>query len=145
MAGSTTSSSSRKRGRDVEDERAKLSLDTALRCKWCKRRSDDDNPTPKKHVGPYLKLTHKVSVECLSCRNYKNSCCKGTNVAEMLCHINSASEAQDDYNKCRFARAVVFNDSVGLVINRDGRVPTPQSVKLLPETGVQAREAIGVC
>ena len=59
MAGSTTSSSSRKRGRDVEDERAKLSLDKVLRCKWCKRRSDDDNPTPKKHVGPYLKFTQK--------------------------------------------------------------------------------------
>ena len=145
MAGSTTSSSSRKRGRDVEDERAKpLSLDKVLRCKWCKRRSDDDNPTPKKHVGPYLKFTHKVSAECLNCRNYKNSCCKGTDMAEMLRHINSGSEAQDDYNQCLFAWEIVFNDTVGWVASKDGRLPTPQCVKLLQETGVESREVLGV-
>ena len=115
-----------------------------MTCSRCRRTSSCANPVPKRHEGEYLKFTAAASAECLSCRNYFNSCCKAIQRDVFL------QSLEDDVKRAEYMESLtefeaMFNEASGKQLRKvDEKIKMPEFINFTLEQTSDGRLNLGV-
>lgn len=120
-------------------------VDPAQSCPKCRRNSNHANPVPKRHASPRLVFTSTAArCECLPCRNYFNSCCKGVDKKQFDSEIGESDETFNEYMTSLNMWEHLFNESAGKQLrNPQHLVNTPKWILAIKETSHEDRVHLG--
>ena len=140
LAGSSQSLSRTALARTVPKPAVELADAQVKLCWACRRNNAAPNPCPSRHPGDTLNFAN--AVECLPCRNYQNSCCRGIQKTLKAELKDDAKHA--DYMKSLGQHELLFDASKGKHLKDvAGQIFMPTFVQTLQEEGTEDRELAG--
>ena len=91
-----------------EDGGRDASTDPTHVCGYCLGSNHDSNPCPNRHCGDCLVFA--TLTECLPCRNYANSCLKGTDKHELRDKLAASTDNRQQYCSAQSGFTTIFDN-----------------------------------
>ena len=114
-------------------------------CTRCRRTNRHPNPVTRRNGSETLKFTTNSSAECLSCRNYFNSCCKGCNREELAKKLVESESHYQSYMTSLATFEQIFDDAGGKQLRRvTDKLKVPEFINVITEQSTEGRMNLGV-